>query len=538
MQALQPTTPNWLYSLLLFVASFASFVVMWIAYQRRKRVPCARLMALYALTNVIWGFTYALHWTPMPRPNEFFWIDMTYIGAVFVNVTFLAFALCYAGWHDYLTKRNFIVLSIIPVLTLFFLATDPWLGIFFANKRVSGMSVIFDGGIGFWIFVIYSYALTLLSFLIILQTIFRFPKKYQGQVGMIFLGIFIPVLINVLTFLGFAPFPELDLTPITFSLTGIFFSIAIFRYSFLDLMPVSRDVVFETHRDAIFVLDMQHRVVDANQYAHNIFKREAGTSLIGCSLSELREYFPTLPYLNLDGREERFEFLLSESKSLTLEMLVSMLYKNTGEVGGYIITFHDISEQKEAERIILETNQQLWARLEKIQALQNQLREEAIRDHLTGLYNRRYLHEILLQYLEPARRRSRIISFALLDIDHFKEVNDTYGHDIGDEVLVSFSKFLLENTRHEDTVCRFGGEEFLVVFLNATKQEAVARAEIWLKDLAKLQLSKTVKKVKISFSCGIVSFPHDGENMDSLFKKADDCLYQAKAAGRNRVIAA
>ena len=97
-------------------------------------------------------------------------------------------------------------------------------------------------------------------------------------------------------------------------------------------------------------------------------------------------------------------------------------------------------------------------------------------------------------------------------------------------------QFLLENTRQDDTVCRFGGEEFMIVLLNATKNEAVIRAEKWQRDLAARQLSRTAADVRVSFSCGIVSFPQDGEDMDSLLKKADDLLYQAKAVGRNRVI--
>ena len=535
MQA-SPSPPNWLYSGLLFLAALVSLVLLMVAWQRRKRVPCAGLMSLYSLTNLIWSFAYALHWTPMPRPNEFFWVDMTYLGVVFVGVAFLAFALCYTGLHGYVTKRNFFIFSIIPLLTLFFLATDPWLHIFFGDKRPSASSVIFDGGVGFWLFIIYSYSLIALSFLVILQAILRFPQKYKEQTSMILLGVFIPVMINALTFLGYSPLPELDLTPITFVLTGVFFSIAIFRYNFLDLMPISRDVVFETHRDAIFVLDLKHRVVDANEYARDVFRHQTGDSLIGSSLSSLRGYLPALPYLGLNDRDEHFELALEDD--VTLEMVVSPLPDKNGEVAGFIATMRDISAQKRAEKVILKANDELKLRLQKIQALQSQLREEAIRDHLTGLYNRRYLHEVLRQYLEPARKCSRIISFALLDIDHFKQVNDTYGHDVGDEVLVNFSRFLLDNTRSDDTVCRFGGEEFMVVFANTDKTQALGFAERWLSALRGCQLSQTVQNVQISFSCGIVSFPDDGENMDSLFKKADDYLYEAKKAGRNRVIAA
>ena len=530
---------NPLYSQLLFLSGSISLLVMAIAWKRRHVVSSALPMAVFSFANALWGLFYALHWTNFPRFSEFFWLDMSYFGVVMNSPSFLVFALFYTGLSTYLTKGVKRVLIGIPLLTLFFLWTDPQLGIFFAGKRQVGASLIYDGGLGFWLFVLYSYGLIFLSILIVLQAVFRFPKKYQGQIGVILLGVSLPILTNALTFLGLNPLPELDLTPITFSLTGVFFSIAIFRYEFLDLMPVSRDIVFETHRDAILVLDIEHRVVDANRYANDIFVSEVGKSLLGCSFSELQEHFTSLSAVGFVQEEERFEIVLEAYQNMTFEMLVSPLKKqNANEAGAYILTFHDISEQKEAERIILGANQKLREQLEKIQALQNQLREEAIRDHLTGLYNRRYLHEVLLQYLEPARRRSRTISFALLDIDHFKQVNDTYGHDIGDEALVSFSKFLVENTRRDDTVCRFGGEEFLIVFADTNKDDAVKRVESWLKGLADYQLSQTITEVQVSFSCGIVSLPEDGENMDTLFKKADDRLYQAKEAGRNQIVAA
>ena len=205
---MQILPPNRLYSTLLFLATFASLLVSLVSFLRCKKVPCAKFMALYGLTNVIWSFTYALHWTSIFRPNEFFWVDMTYFGVAFVAITFLAFALCYAGWHQYLTKKNFIFLSIIPIFTLFCLITDSSLGLFFAGKRVSGSSVIFDGGIGFWVFTAYSYTLVFLSALIVLQAIFRFPKKYQGQASTVFFGVFSPVFINGLSFFDIFPLPD------------------------------------------------------------------------------------------------------------------------------------------------------------------------------------------------------------------------------------------------------------------------------------------------------------------------------------------
>lgn len=255
----------------------------------------------------------------------------------------------------------------------------------------------------------------------------------------------------------------LDLTPVAFSLTGLFFAIAIFRYDFLDLMPISRDLIFESHQDAIFTLDVKKRIIDANQRSKEIFESE-DISPVGRRFEEIKAYFPEAPNPVFGLKEERFDFSLSGLYPRFFEMIVSPMKKKTGALGGHILTIRNITVQKESELQLLTANQQLKAQLAEIEELQEKLREEAIRDHLTGLYNRRYLHEILSHALPRAKRENSTISFALLDIDHFKQVNDNYGHAIGDEALVSLSNFLMENARKEDALCRFGGEEFLVVF--------------------------------------------------------------------------
>ncbi len=525
---------NLFYSLLLFVSGGISLVVMSVALKRRQRVSCALPIAAFSFTNAIWGLTYAIYWTGFYRPNEYFWLDMTYFGVVFNSTTFFIFVLCYSGWRERLSKRNIFLLSIIPVMTLFFLWTDSWLGYFFAGKRQYGDSIIYDGGVGFWLFISYTYVLILISILIIFQVLFRYPKKYRGQTGMILLGVSFPIAVNLFSFLGFFLMPGLDLTPVAFSLTGLFFSIAIFRYDFLDLMPISRDFIFETHQDIIFILDTKKRIIDANQRSKEILKFE-DTSLLGRSFEEIGKYFPEAPTPTFDLEEERFKFRLRGLHTHFFEMIVCPMKERNGLFGGYILTIRDITVQEEADLQLMAANQQLKTQLSEIEELQEKLREEAIRDHLTGLYNRRYLHEVLSHALPLAERENSKISFALLDIDYFKQVNDNYGHAIGDEVLISLSNFLMRNVRKEDTLCRFGGEEFFVVFLGTSQLDASRRTEEWRKKFGESSPVSTDLDIKVTFSAGIASFPEDGEGMDMLFKVADHRLYLAKEAGRNRV---
>ena len=124
-------------------------------------------------------------------------------------------------------------------------------------------------------------------------------------------------------------------------------------------------------------------------------------------------------------------------------------------------------------------NETLKVQLAEIEALQAQLRDQAIRDSLTGVLNRRYLSETLGRETARARRDSRAYAVVILDLDHFKRINDTYGHEAGDRVLVAVAELLRAHTREGDLVCRYGGEEFVVLMPGSSAVSAARRAEVW-----------------------------------------------------------
>jgi diguanylate cyclase (GGDEF)-like protein/PAS domain S-box-containing protein len=173
---------------------------------------------------------------------------------------------------------------------------------------------------------------------------------------------------------------------------------------------------------------------------------------------------------------------------------------------------------------------------EEIQLLQAELREQAIRDHLTGLYNRRYLNETLGRELARASREGYPISFVMIDIDRFKDVNDMLGHSAGDAVLQGFATQLMSQTRVSDIVCRYGGEEFLAVLPNITSETAFQIAERWRKSFRIPEALVENRKIMATISCGISSFPMNGNTDAELITNADKALYHAKATGRNRVV--
>lgn len=162
---------------------------------------------------------------------------------------------------------------------------------------------------------------------------------------------------------------------------------------------------------------------------------------------------------------------------------------------------------------------------------------EAIHDDLTGLHNRRYFNERLLDEMERAKRYVNPLSLIILDIDHFKNINDTYGHPIGDRVLKWLAGIIRENVRNSDVVARYGGEEFAILLLNADKEHALTIAEN-LRRLIADSLPPLSDSVKLTVSLGVCSSSRDSKSFEGLVEKADKALYLAKAQGRNKAVAA
>ncbi len=171
---------------------------------------------------------------------------------------------------------------------------------------------------------------------------------------------------------------------------------------------------------------------------------------------------------------------------------------------------------------------------EEIKRLQGKLQEMAIRDPLTGLYNRHFLGETLKRELARAAREKYPVSFIMIDIDHFKRVNDTFGHTAGDAVLQDFGVQLLRDSRASDILYRYGGDEFLAVLPKAKAEFAFSVAEKWRKNFLNSSVVLESSEIRASISCGIAAYPKHGETAADLIACADQALYQAKVAGRNR----
>lgn len=171
--------------------------------------------------------------------------------------------------------------------------------------------------------------------------------------------------------------------------------------------------------------------------------------------------------------------------------------------------------------------------------LEEELRTQALRDALTGLFNRRYLDMALARELERSRRQEIALTVAMLDLDHFKQMNDTFGHEAGDAVLRALGQLLMQWSRASDLACRYGGEEFTLILQGSTPDDLSARLEDLLLRVTQMKIQHEGRLLPpITVSIGVAQATPEVPNAIELLSRADSALYQAKQQGRNRVVVA
>jgi PAS domain S-box-containing protein len=226
-----------------------------------------------------------------------------------------------------------------------------------------------------------------------------------------------------------------------------------------NLIPLARDIVMEHIPQMVVVLGSDNLIVDVNEVAETwtgISKEE----MLGKDPLQIFKDWPQFLNRIMVTEETSEEVTLPGDQVRIVELMVIPIRNKTdGNLNGKAIVAHDVTERKQAENDLTDMNEILWGKIEEVESLRAQLQEQAIRDPLTGLFNRRFFSESLEKETAQAVRDNTPLSFIILDIDFFKKINDTYGHKCGDFVLQTFAKFLSDNTRSGDLLCRYGGEE-------------------------------------------------------------------------------
>lgn len=215
-------------------------------------------------------------------------------------------------------------------------------------------------------------------------------------------------------------------------------------------------------------------------------------------------------------------FSINEDNSL----IISMTSKSESEMNEINSKIPSIRNYLEAAKPVIESR-----------ILMAKLRDTSLRDGMTGLYNRRFLEEFIDQVMSQAQRANDTYHIMMLDVDFFKKVNDTYGHDVGDKVIVEIAKVIKDSIRSADLAIRYGGEEFVVMLHNATDKGAMSVAKKIHSSFANTIFDVGAgEKIQKTMSIGISKFSTDGDTIWKCIKFADTALYVAKTTGRNKIV--
>ncbi|KXX66251.1 diguanylate cyclase [Marichromatium gracile] len=306
-----------------------------------------------------------------------------------------------------------------------------------------------------------------------------------------------------------------------------------------------RAAAIEAAADAIIITDAEGYLLYANPAftRQTGYRLESGRRLHSRVLKSGRHdshFYAEMWQTILAGRVWRGELInrRRDGELYEEEMTISPVANERGEIERFIAIKRDISVQRAMERALRTANQRLRENLDEISELQQELAEQAVRDPLTGLYNRRHLDDALARELARMRREASTLVVLMVDIDHFKRINDGWGHPVGDGVLRSLAATLRDHFREFDLICRYGGEEFLVVLPGTDLEQGLARAESVRRYFAAQRIALGEQREQITISIGLAVFPLHATEQAALIAQADAALYRAKRAGRDRVMVA
>ena len=524
------------YAFFLALSSLISLLTALIAW--RRSAPGSHVLSLLLFAMAVWSWGYAVSWLDLSTTATQLGMMGMYVGVVSVPVLYFIFVLRFTHQEKWLTRTHILLFAAIPVISLFLQWTNQYHHLIYRSiEKVeinNVMMVQYVRGPWYTVNTVYSYLIILSALLALIVGMVRTSPLLRRRYYLLLVASSIPWIASLYSELNFSSTHGLDLAPVSFGISGILFAYSVVRSRIMDLIPVARSRLIENMSDGVLVVDARGRIVDINPAMLNILKGKP-SSYMGRNVSEIIDSWAEMKEVIWENQDTRTELRLRHDPSRYMDLRMTPLYDEHNRLSGRIIVSRDITDRKQVEKDLVLANDHLHTQLIEIGLLQDQLREQAIRDPLTNLFNRRYLDETLERELSRAEREKYPLCIVMMDLDHFKTVNDVYGHEAGDVVLKSLAEKVMEQCRHGDFACRYGGEEFVLVMPNICIESTSRRARELHQNIEEMNITYGRFNLSVTTSMGIACYPAHGTTKEELLRAADKALYRSKHSGRNCV---
>jgi diguanylate cyclase (GGDEF)-like protein len=489
--------------LLVFMATISSILL--ILYSIRQRaVEKSYFLIFLSGTTFLYTFGYLLEILSPTLEAAFYGVRMQYMGLP------LILPICYLFVRDIHGEKRFKVpklflLFIVPVLSILSMQAYPLLRIYYTHiEYISNDYIancrIYPGPL-YHLYTIYSYLLFFLILWLILKHLKGSGRLKRRQSFILLAACLIPVICSIPYVLSAAKL-RYDFTPIGNAVSMALLLYAVRYHNLISVVPLARAQVIEAMEDAFIVCDNNLNFLDANRAAKRLFP-------------EMNLLMPGEAMKGAERFQNESELCIQTGGESRIYKLTQTRILQGSKSSGVCIVLHDITEKEKL--------------LEKLHI-------QASFDPLLGIYNRGAFFRFANLMLGARDAESRSYALLMIDLDFFKQVNDTYGHLAGDTVLKTVSGIVKENFRKDDVIGRYGGEEIVVLLENVSPDRGFDAAEKLREMIENTPVSHQGSTINITVSIGVAYSP-SGEvhSLEDMLAQADLALYKAKNNGRNRM---
>ena len=511
-----------MYQLTLFstpaiLALVVCVVSLW-RIRQYSNVAGTRGMMMLLISTTVWSACQLAGTIVIDFPTKQALGQFAYLGIAAAPVFWFSFCITYSLGTDHASRPLMTIVAILPTMAILLAFTNQYHGLVWQSSlpTLEGdyLGIAYTYGIWFKLNAAYSFGLILAGTSIIAFTLAQ-TGSHRRPLFAVIAAPAVVIALNALYLSPSNPVPGFDLTATSFALATLILNHWVLGHGMLSTTKIVRERVLEQLREGIVVVNSGGLIIDANPKAMEI-------------LDLNRDVTFNQPFQNLVNNLSLVELVTSHRSSThvgikdrSYEVTVSK-FEPDEEASDAVLVFRDVTERRKAEH--------------ELQRATSDLRRAAHTDALTGLFNRRIFMERLEEEAERVSRHGSALSVLLFDLDHFKKVNDTYGHDAGDSVLKGVAEVAEDVKRITDVVARTGGEEFALVLPETGHDGAKKLANRLRQAIEEMEVTtSTGQRIKITASIGVATVSKIGKNVDVFLRDADLALYRAKDTGRNRV---